>query len=251
MAPPPNPPPPPPPLPTAFNFTATCTEALVLIPVEVERVRSIVPANYALVGEQAGRVPVFFGLKDCPDYVLDNGTARRVMIGDVGALVESPDGSEGNHYYQFWLVTSDAAVWAAHQALGFRGGVAATTFSSVQPTPVPPPVPAPVAWLIDAAIPWAEGNYALNATIPAVAPTAPAARYTGWFDGPRGVVRMPKDFTYTAFGSGTGSLAAAEGGAPANLTGPSANGSALYNAYALTGGAALAPAGNATAARTR
>ncbi|HEV8359603.1 MAG TPA: hypothetical protein VGR28_04010 [Candidatus Thermoplasmatota archaeon] len=232
------------PAPLPFTFDATCREALALVPVEVAAVRGFVPPNFTLVGEQGGRVPVFFGLKECPSYSVDGGPPRAVMISDVGALIDSPDGSEGSHYYQLWLVTNDSALWAQHAALGFVGGVAATTFSASQPAPVP----APLALGVSADIPWANGTYGFDATIPSAAPTAPAATFVGWHLGPEGLIRMPKDFTYTAYGAGSSDFRAAAGSPAASLTGESAQGSALYNEYAMTGRAQLAE-GNATMAR--
>lgn len=215
--------------PVAFTMDGVnCRELLIQASVPVSVAREFVPANYSLLGEETGRAVAFGALKACDDLVLDGASAGAASTSDVGVFIEAPDGTDGFHYYQTWWHTDHAALRARLHAQGWLGEL-------VNGTVVDDARAGGVAGTVSFEVPAADGAYAGEASV-AGAPAPATNVATGWFDGPRGTLKVVKELPATEFGGGQGTLTAAEGSPMAKLLGAaSASGPAIWNVYDMTG----------------
>lgn len=207
---------------------AGCKELLLQASVPLAAAREFVPAHYAIQGEATGRAVAFVALKTCDDLLLDDASAGPASTSDVGVLLDSPDGSEGIHYYQAWWITDNAALWSRLQAMGWRGGL-------VPDTALEPALVGGVAGPATLRVPWSEGAYAADATLGA-ATIPPGNLAVGWQDTPLGTARVIKSLASTSLGGGAGTITA-DDGSPASklLGGTAARGPALWNEYDMDG----------------
>ncbi len=215
-----------------FDFVGTgCREFLALMQVPVDNVRTFVPDNITILADALGETVFFAGVKSCDDVSLDGAPGAPGMISDVGVLIEAPDGSGGNHYYQLWMVSDHEAFVRGHEALGVWSGLAPTNYSEVEAGPGV----AEVDWQVG----WLEGSYRADGTAGGVA-GAPATDFTGWHWGPQGLFRIQKSFTYTHYAGGESEIVAVAGSPMQTLLGAVfKDGLALHNHYDHSGRAEL------------
>ncbi len=208
-----------------FNLVGHgCHEFLVMTTITVARARLFVPTNYSISGQQTGNAVAFGGLKVCLELLIDGVSIGSGSTSDVGVNIDSPDGSDGNHYYQTWWLSNHKDLAGRLAAQGWRGNltnetVLTTTFSQG-------------AGEASFAVDWMDGAYQGRGTV-ASGPLPPALTFTGWHDGANGTVKIRKTLTSTAAGSGTGALTAQ--GPMSDLFGPTASGVGIWNEYGMTG----------------
>ncbi len=219
-----------PPLP--FEFTGKgCREFMAIIQVPVQNVREFVPDNITILGQETGETMFFAGLKACDEYSVNGALPQPGMVSDVGVLIEAPDGSDGNHYYQLWMASDHEDFVGAHEALGVWGGLAQTNYTETEL--------APQALEANAQIRWGEGSYTIDGTSGG-SPSAPAAQFTGWPGGSLGLFRVEKSFTYSHYAAGEGSVVGSSGSPMQSLLGTVyKDGAALHNHYDMVGSAQL------------
>lgn len=211
-----------------FTMVGTnCRELLLQASIPVAAARAFVPDGYTIQGEATGRAVAFAALKMCDDLHLDDASIGPASTSDVGVLLDSPDGSDGIHYYQTWWITDNPDLWNRLEAMGWRGAL-------VQGTSLDAAITAGLAGTVRFEVPWPEGAYAVEAptgqaTIP------PANTATGWQDTPNGTARVIKILKSNNLGGGVGTLTADAGSPMADLMGASARGPALWNVYDMDG----------------
>lgn len=212
-----------------FSMDGTgCRELIVLFTLSEETARTFVPAHYTLVGEDTGIAQGFAGLKVCNELELDGFPIGRASTSDVGISIESPDGTDGIHYYQTWWTTDHPVLSSRLDAQGWRTDL-------VHDDELVDQRVEGLAGLVNFTVPWSQGGYTAEGAI--ASPRAPGSLVaTGWFDGPNGTLTVAKTLTSSVQGAGVGLLTAEQGSPMATLIeGTETQGPALYSHYRMTG----------------
>lgn len=215
--------------PRPFALTATgCKELLVQVPVDLASAQVFVPANYTIVLNEAGLALAFAGLKVCPDTRIDDVPIGPASTGDIGVVIEAPDGSDGLHYYQTWWITNNLGLYDRLTRMGWNASaVGGTVLSDGRLEGL--------AGDLNVVVPWEEGTYEASTTA-ATIPAGPPMHAVGWQDTPFGRVKVDKTFAIGQFGLAPGILSADEGSPVARLMGGSESvGVAMVASYAMTG----------------
>ncbi len=196
----------PPPEPTPFSLDGrSCRELLIFWIIDEDTAGKHVPPEYIPLVEPGGRIPAFAGLKDCGQLIIDGQLAGPGAISDVGIMIESPDGSEGLHYYQMWWITNHEPLWEKLELMGWRGDLSNDTILNS-------PNQAPGLGAASFSVPWEKGGYDASATLVS-AGAATYTQVTGWYQSQNGSLRVAKtlDSTYVSVGQGGLSM---EAGSP-------------------------------------
>ncbi len=219
-----------PPLP--FEYVGNgCSEFLALIHVPVANVRHFIPDNMTLVGEATGETMFFAGLKSCDEMSVNGGAAQPGMVSDVGVIIEAPDGSDGVHYYQIWMLSDHQDFVRVHEALGVWSSLVATNYTEAEL--------APGIVEADVQIPWEEGTYRADGTTVGV-PEGPPSEFIGWHWGSAGLFKIEKTFTYSHYAAGESEMIAEADSPMQTLLGSVfKDGLGLSNRYDHSGHAAL------------
>lgn len=217
----------------AFETTGVdCEELVVWATVPAENAHAVVPEDYEVVADDSGFTEAWAALKFCPEGTLEGEEIGPRAQGNAGVLIESPDGSDGLHFYMPWWITSRQDEWerlqgqgwmAYHEAdLGLELDLVASSGS------------------VAAAIPWSQGGYGMDAQ---VAQGANPQEYvvTTWHEGDNGTLQMAEVLTLHEHSYGPATISA-EGGSPAEeLFGTEREGEGLF--FRFDGDWTVGPAG--------
>jgi hypothetical protein len=197
-----------------------------MVPIDAAAARALVPSNYTVLLGQTGKAVAFAGLKMCESLMLDGVDVGNASTSDVGIMIEAPDGTDGIHYYQVWW-TSDNLLLV--QRLAVQGWV--TGWSSNDTVTYTATLPV----LADSTFAVPSFNYSGAAKVVA-GPLPPENHAYGWHMGFKGELKVDKVLSSSVFGSGSGKLTAGEGSPLVQVIGgTSADGSALWSVYSMTG----------------
>lgn len=211
-----------------FSMDGTnCRETLTIVPTGALNARRFVPAEFRVLGEATGAAVAFVGLKICDDLVIDGVSVGRATTADAGIMLQSPDGTDGLHYYQSWWYTDNQALWSKLAAQGWVGAFAPGGS-----------VLGPEAASVGVAsfdIPYAKNPLSAQGTVAALN-LPPVNDATGWQSTPTGTMTVKKVLTSTEFGAGVGTVRAqmpTKGSAL--IAGTATSGVLLWNVYDMTG----------------
>lgn len=162
---------------------AGCEEVNGLFLVDAAAAREIVPARFAVVGEETGRAIAILDLIRCGSLSVNEGPASAAYLSHLGILIESPDGTPTTNAYLAWKGTDRADIVAVDAALGLDTRLAAFRLDV---EPGGPLLPDHVSALVDGPRGYAWEGDARNPRYPLPG----GASGVLWQEGPRGLVRI-------------------------------------------------------------
>lgn len=188
---------------------AGCDEAVAAIPVEAGRARAELPEGWRPVLDRAGLAALGVGVLRCDRLMVGDDDLGAGSISDVGILVESPDNTEGSHFYQLWQHTTAGALHGLTSALGIPGSRRRMEWRLTSPFPFTNEFEGKV---VDR-----HGGYGITGTASPAVETGPSAP-TWWHDGKRGRTRISYALRDTRTAAGLARLRAAPGSRLADLS---------------------------------
>lgn len=204
----------------AFEMTSTgCEELVVWATVPAENARAVVPDGYEIPADDSGLAEAWAALKVCPEGTLDGEAIGERAQGNAGVLIDSPDGSDGLHFYMPWWITTRAEVHDRLQAQGWE--------ADHQPNLDLELDLVQSSGSVEAEIPWHQGAYGMSAEV-VQGPNPGEYLVTAWHEGDNGTLQMAEVLTLEEHSYGPATITAEEGSPASALFGTEREGEGLF-----------------------
>lgn len=207
--------------PAPFKMTGTgCSELVTWASVPAEGASDLVPGGYDVLLDETGRATAWAALKVCPEGTLDGEGIGERASGNAGILVESPDGSDGLHFYQPWWITTNEDL---HQRLEAQGWevfhepdlALGTDFVAAS------------SGSVQAEIPWTAGDYGMEAEV-VQGPNSQEYEIITWHEGVHGTLQMYEFIDLHEHSYGPSTITAEASSPAADLFGTEQEGAGLH-----------------------
>lgn len=203
-----------------------CAELALLVRAPVAGVRPFVHPNFTIV-EAQGQATVAVGMARCTSATVFDNVTNNLVMSDVGAYIEDPDGGPAPVFYQFWHASNRVGTTENMSRVGLPTQEAPNsnflTFGLVQ------------AVLVESRIASTEGPYYGTATsVPGSGPV-PARSFRWWHAGENGTMYTDFTLAFKSAGPARGNVTATAGSDLAKiLGGTNVEGEGLYWTFDLT-----------------